>query len=424
MKVARLKLANVRTIEAAEFRFRPGFNLVAGVNGVGKTTVLNALAVCLSAIVDRTVGHRRAAVSFGADDVRMGVGALQVECGFALAGEIETYTLHRPRESVVVPKEMDQFSRQETGQSVNTAPTFEEFYPGMPVEGEARGSPGRPLAVLYSTNRAVPSERVPSRSAAAGGVSAAYSGALSDRRELRIGEFESWMRVQEALSSERPAAKRVLTAFETALTRFLPDYRNFRVGGAGQRGRLLLIDRGDVTLPIQTLSDGERGVLALVLDLTRRLAQANPEMDDPAAEAGAVVLIDEIELHLHPSWQRRIVGNLEETFPKCQFIATTHSPQAIGEVEHDRIHIMADGKVYSPTHSFGVDSSRVLEEIMCTESRTARVNELLSTISLAVGDDRYDDTRTLLAELSRRLGENDPEVTRIRTLLDFMTDDA
>ena len=424
MRVAGLKLANVRAIEAAEFHFRPGFNLVAGVNGVGKTTVLDALAVSLSAIVDRAVGHRRAAVSFGTDDIRMGVGALQVECGFELAGEIETYTLHKPRESVVAPKEMDQFSRQETGQSANTAPTFEEFYPGMPVEGEVRGSHGRPLAVLFSTNRAVSSERAPPKSAAAGGVNAAYSGALSDRRELRLAEFEGWMRAQEALSSERPAAKRVLAAFETAVTRFLPNYRNFRVGGAGKRGSLLLIDRGDVTLPIQSLSDGERGVLALVLDLTRRLVQVNPEMDDPAAEAGAVVLIDEIELHLHPSWQRRIVGNLEETFPKCQFIATTHSPQAIGEVEHDRIHIMADGEVYSPTHSFGVDSSRVLEEIMCTESRTASVNELLSTISVAVGDDRYDDTRPLLAELSRRLGENDPEVTRIRTLLDFMTDDA
>ena len=185
-----------------------------------------------------------------------------------------------------------------------------------------------------------------------------------------------------------------------------------------------MIDHGDTPLPVRSLSDGERGVLAIVLDLARRLAQANPELDDPAAEAEAVVLIDEIELHLHPSWQRQIVANLTETFPKCQFIATTHSPQVIGEVEHDRIHIMADGDVYSPTHSFGVDSSRVLEEIMGTESRTPSVDELLSEISRTIGDDRYGDARKLLDDLSDRLGENDPEVTRIRTLLDFMTGDA
>ena len=422
MRVVRLKLANVRAIEEAEFHFRPGFNLVAGVNGVGKSTVLDALAVCLSAIVRRARRFRRNAVSFGTDDIRMGVGALQLECGFELAGEIETYTLHRPRESVVVPREMDEFNRGETGHTANTSPRFEKFYPGMATDGEVRPSEGRPLAVLFSTNRAVPSERAPKKSVAAGGVKAAYSDALSNRRELRLAEFAAWMRVQEALGSERPAAKRVLAAFEAAVRRFLPGYRNFRVGEASKRGSPLLIDRGDAALPIRSLSDGERGVLALVLDLTRRLAQANPEMDDPAAEAGAVVLIDEIELHFHPSWQRRIVGNLTEAFPNCQIIATTHSPQVIGEVEHNRIHMIVDGKVYPPDHSFGVDSSRVLEEIMGTGSRNASVKELLSMISRTIDDDRYDDARELLNNLSDRLGKNDPEVTRILTLLDFMTD--
>ena len=162
----------------------------------------------------------------------------------------------------------------------------------------------------------------------------------------------------------------------------------------------------------------------MVLDLTRRLAQANPAMENPAAEAEAVVLIDEIELHLHPEWQRRIVENLIKTFPKCQFIATTHSPQVIGEVEHDRIHIMADGEVYSPAYSFGVDSIRVLEEIMGTDPRTRKVKDLLSEISRTIGDDSYDDVRALLADLAKHLGEDDAEVTRIRTLLDFMTGDA
>ena len=424
MRVVRLKLANVRAIEAAEFHFGAGFNLVAGVNGVGKTTVLDALAVCFSAIVGRAGGPRRGAVSFGADDIRKDVGALQLQCGFELAGEIETYTLHRPRESVVVPRGMDQFDRGETAPTANTTPTIEEFYPGMPVEDEARPSEGRPLAVLFSTNRAVPSERAPKKSVAAGGVNAAYSDALSNRRELRLADFAAWMRVQKALGSERPVVKRVLAAFEAAVRRFLPDYRNFRVDDAGKRGSPLLIDRGDVTLPIRSLSDGERGVLALVLDLTRRLAQANPEMDDPAAEAGAVVLIDEIELHLHPRWQRQIVGNLTETFPNCQFIATTHSPQVIGEVEHNRIHMIVDGKVYPPDHSFGVDSSRLLEEVMGTDSRTGSIKKLLSKISEAITDDRYDEARNLLADLSDRLGDTDPEVTRIQTLLDFMTDDG
>ena len=252
MRVLRLKLTNVRAIEAAEFRFQPGFNLVAGVNGVGKTSVLDALAVCLSAIVGRAGGPRRGAVSFETNDIREGVGALQLECGFEFAGEIETYTLHRPREAVVVPKGMDQFDRGETGHTANTTPTIEEFYPGMPTEGEARPSEGRPMAVLYSTNRAVPTNKIPRKSATAGSIKAAYSGALSNRRELRLAEFAAWMRALEALSSERPAAKRVLGTLETAVKRFLPDYRNFRARRSGQT-RETALDRprrGNAANPI------------------------------------------------------------------------------------------------------------------------------------------------------------------------------
>jgi predicted ATP-binding protein involved in virulence len=173
-------------------------------------------------------------------------------------------------------------------------------------------------------------------------------------------------------------------------------------------------------LEVRQLSDGERGTLAMVLDLTRRLAQANPKMNDPAAEAEAVVMIDEIDLHLHPKWQRQIVQNLTTAFPKCQFIATTHSPQVIGEVEHDRIQIIANGEVYSPPQSFGVDSSRVLEEIMGAEPRTQEIQEILSQIAQEVGKQQFNYARKTLGKLVSQLGENDPEVTRLRTLLDFM----
>ena len=132
------------------------------------------------------------------------------------------------------------------------------------------------------------------------------------------------------------------------------------------------------------------------------------------------MLIDEIDLHLHPKWQRQIVHKLVQAFPRCQFIATTHSPQVIGEVEHDRIQIIADGQVYSPTHSFGVDSSRVLEEVMDAPPRTEEVEDLLTKVSQELGKQRLEQARGLLAQLVDRLGENDPDVTRITTLLDFV----
>ena len=422
MKVTRLELASIRAIPAAGFRFQPGFNLVVGADGVGKSTVLDALAVCLSAFVRRANKLPRYEMSFDLFDIRMGASALDVVCEIEAGAENARYgyALHKSRESAVPRGNKAGMPREQ----VHDTPDRAEFVGESPPAASGDAPGGRPLAILFSTNRAAPSGRTPPKSATAGGVNAAFSDALSNRRGLHLTEFEAWMRVQKVLSSERPTAKCVLGAFDTAVTRFLPDYRNLRLGGESASGSFLLIDRGAATLPVRQLSDGERGMLAMVLDLTRRLAQANPEMIDPAAKAEAVVLIDEIELHLHPGWQRRIVGNLTETFPKCQFIATTHSPQVIGEVEHDRIHIMADGEVYSPTYSFGVDSSRVLEEIMDTGPRTEEVKDLLSELSRMIGDDRYDDARALLTDLAHILGENDPDVTRIRTLLDFIAGDA
>lgn len=413
MIVTGLKVANLRTIEAAEFRFQPGMNLVVGVNGVGKTSVLVALSVCLSAVVKQVNKLPGRVEAFTLDDIRIGAQALTVECEVRLGNRTHSYLVHKPREASA-PQETKAGMPREQVHDTPEKSAFVGEAPG-PVSGTESG--GRPLAVLFLTNRAVTSDRAPAKGVAAGGIAGAFADAFANR-ELRLGEFSAWMKVQETLSKERPASARVLTACEGAVQRFLPGYRNLRQEGRGRHG--LCIDRNNTTVPVRQLSDGERGNLALVLDLTRRLAQANPDLEDPAAEAEAVVLIDEIDLHLHPKWQRQIVHNLSAAFPHCQFIATTHSPQVIGEVSHERIQIIAHGDVYSPTHSFGVDSSRVLEEIMDADPRTRDVSELLSKISGAIGRQQFDDGRKLLGDLIRQLGEEDPEVTRLRTLLDFM----
>ena len=442
MKITHLNLANVRVIKSAKFRFHPDFNLIVGVNGVGKTTVIEALAVSLSEIIKHTNKLRMRTKSFDADAIRIGDGSMDIECGFQIDGIQNSYQIHRTREGSVPQTEAGKPREQVyatpdkaelVGDSLKTPQISKQLAikDELSIEDEitlsvhdGKADPvvdgelvGRPFAILFSTNRAVPSERKPSRVAAAGGMTAAFAGAFSPR-ELRLGVFAAWMRVQRAISKERPSVKHTLADLEDTVTLFLPGYKNLRLGG--QDDSILLIDRNETTLPVRQLSDGERGLLALVLDLTRRLSQANPELKYPAAEAEAVVLIDEIDLHLHPRWQRQVVHNLTAAFPRCQFIATTHSPQVIGEVQSDRIHIIADGQVYSPTHSFGVDSSRVLEEIMDADPRTQKVHELLTRIGHEIDEDRFEQARFSLSSLSDILGEDDPEVVRLHTLLDLL----
>ena len=99
-------------------------------------------------------------------------------------------------------------------------------------------------------------------------------------------------------------------------------------------------------------------------DLARRLAIANPWLGENALEGEGIILIDEIDLHLHPQWQRRVLPALTQTFPNCQFIVTTHSPQVLSEVPGESVFILENGKLldYSP-HTRGRDSNSILSEI-------------------------------------------------------------
>jgi predicted ATP-binding protein involved in virulence len=173
-----------------------------------------------------------------------------------------------------------------------------------------------------------------------------------------------------------------------------------------------LIDYDGATLDIRQLSDGERSVLVLILDIARRLTQANPTLDDPMREAEAVILIDEIDLHLHPQWQRKIVGDLTGTFPNCQFIVTTHSPQIISETQPDQLILFRreDGLIVPQQcgQAYGLDTNYVLEQIMETPSRPAPVLAAIDAVEEALDEADLESARDKLADLRKLQHGDDP----------------
>ena len=438
MRVENLKITNLRVLDRMEFEFDPRVNLIVGINGVGKTTILDALRICASRILPSITKSRSKAMSFSVDDIRIGAPFLEVEVSFENDLHPFRYARRQWKEQFAVDDERNiEKLRREIRESARLRDRMRKmlrelddshsvsdtdfFIPSLKeLKKSAKTSDGAPNCVFFSTNRSVVSDAGTSKSQAAGGEATAYAGALIPR-PLFLTQFADWMRVQGELASELPRAAQHLEVLRLAACRFLPNYENLRSNH--DDGPRLLIDKSGVTLDVRQLSDGERGQLALVLDLARRLSQANPTLDDPLRDGEAIVLIDEIDLHLHPKWQRQIVQNLTNVFPRCQFIATTHSPQVIGEVEHERIQIIADGQVSLPSHSFGVDSSRVLEEIMDARPRTKDVQHLLTELSRASSEKDLERARNLLDELVGQLGEDDPEVTRARTLLEFLEAD-
>jgi hypothetical protein len=275
----------------------------------------------------------------------------------------------------------------------------------LDLKNSAGKSPGAPNCIYFSINRSIPSGAVGLTSKAAGEESVAYADALVSR-PLYLSQFSKWMRVQEALSSERSLGRRHLEVLRSAALRFLPHYKNLRPDP--QSLSRLLIDHGRITLDVSQLSDGERGVLALVLELARRLSQANPLLDDPLRKGAAIVLIDEIDLHLHPKWQRTVVGHLTKVFPRCQFIATTHSPQVVAAVEPEQVLIMTSGDVIHPDRSFGMDSNWILRHLMDADDRPQGAARSIKAIEALIKNGEF---KRALSEMtkSRNRGLDLPE---------------
>ena len=155
-------------------------------------------------------------------------------------------------------------------------------------------------------------------------------------------------------------------------------------------------------------------MLALAADLARRMVQGNPHLDDPLSSE-AVVLIDEVELHLHPAWQQRILGDLRRTFPNAQFIVSTHSPQVLTTVEPQRIvELYRDGdRIIAGTPAiatYGAEAGDVLSVVMGVNERPKnKFTEDLARYMDLVGDDKGESKEALMLRRKlERLSPNDP----------------
>ena len=174
-------------------------------------------------------------------------------------------------------------------------------------------------------------------------------------------------------------------------------------------------------LPLYCLSDGAKSMLAIASDIAYRMAVLNPHLlGKVTEETDGVVLIDEIDMHLHPSWQRKVIDSLHKTFPKVQFILTTHSPTVLTDVPKENIRILDNGKIYTPdVNTRGRDVNSILREIMLTEIRPSDITEKLNAFSKAIEVEDLNAAQQILEELRTQLGDTDSEVVGAQVTLDL-----
>ncbi len=231
-------------------------------------------------------------------------------------------------------------------------------------------------------------------------------------------------KIHELAMSESSRRQRVLNAEGRelgfvckAIESFVPEYTDLRV--TRKPKPRMLVEKAGQTFSMDQLSDGEKCLIAMIGDIARRLAIANPTLDNPLDGEG-IVLIDEIDLHLHPTWQRMVAPRLVETFPGLQFIISTHSPQVLSHVKDKSVFLLSqaeEGIVHrSPTEAYGQTYERILEDVFVVDARPDEIQEELDELFDLIQTSQIPQARDKLEDLRRRIGI-DPELVRAEFLL-------
>ncbi|WP_085319478.1 retron Ec78 anti-phage system effector ATPase PtuA [Vibrio harveyi] len=215
--------------------------------------------------------------------------------------------------------------------------------------------------------------------------------------EILIKQYKDQINaLQEQLNEKSNIGNKSLDSVRNAIYKFLPGFSDLKL----KRAPLdMVVKKGDQKFSVLQLSQGEKSVLALVADIARRLTMLNPSLTNPL-EGSGLVLIDEVDLHLHPSWQQKIMQRLESTFPNLQFIVTTHSPQVCHTLDSENIWLLKDGKKFSaPKGVRGAVSSWVLKNLFYVEERPPEdeITQLFNKYKELVYADQYDSDEALRA---------------------------
>jgi predicted ATP-binding protein involved in virulence len=205
-----------------------------------------------------------------------------------------------------------------------------------------------------------------------------------------------------------------LSAVRSAIRTFMSNFENLRI--QRQPHLQMLVDKNGKTLNVAQLSQGEKSMMALVGDIARRLAMMNPALENPLEGLG-IVLIDEIDLHLHPNWQRTIVANLEKTFPNCQFVLTTHSPIVISESPNLLCYSLDDGYMQKLNNLYGMDVNQVLLQDMDASIRNADIQQDFDNLRDRLQEGRLADAKELLTELEQKIAIDNLELSKARLLI-------
>ena len=443
MRLERIHLRNFRCFDELTVEFDPKLTVIIAENGAGKTAILDAIAIGFGRYLTKLPGvsgrtTKETDIHINEKERREPFMMLAWEAT-TREGTPVAWSGGRKRDgSVKASAIKNALSDKQESLLRHGLKQIDEFTLRL-VQAEADGEAFfLPVIAYYGTNRAIRDE-VQRRRGFKKQFSRfeALAGALEPDSRFRAA-FE-WFNAMEDQERRQKESRRdfdyslpELQLVRNAIVRMLPA--GFSKPRTEIRPLRFVIDRQmpdgvTRTLRISQLSDGYRVVLGLVMDLARRMAQANSK---PASDGmqimnplnlPAIALIDEVDLHLHPAWQQHVLTDLIRTFPGTQFIVTTHSPQVLSTVKRENIRIIgqdASGKIIAApplAMTYGEPSGDVLHSVMMVDPQPPVAEKAdLQRLTEWVDQGNYQSTeaKQLMKSLSAALGEQHPQLQRLQ----------
>ncbi len=435
MHIEKLHIQNFRGLQEITLEF-PKSNLAVliGINGAGKSSVLDCIAIMLAEFVARLRITKKAEVQLTDNDININSSV-----------NINTIEILTKDENI-----LSWTMRQErSGKNTSKYDGIKSYIKHLQNSLKSEPDFNLPVMVYYQTYRMVLKNTDIFKSKSSNkprkeihyqffAYEKAFSTEVNDFQAFfdwfkEEEDYENQIRLRDNNNYRNPKLQIIRRAIGSFLERFSNSHfsdlrvvrsvtdRDFSFEQRVTQPSLT-ITKNEQVLRLEQLSDGEKMLLMLVTDLARRLAIANPNSDNALLGEG-IVLIDEVDLHLHPQWQRTVIRSLTQTFPNCQFIVTTHSPQVLSGVKREYVFILENYQLVENTpHTYGKDSNSILYELMNVKERPDEVQQQIDNCFQLIDNQQIKKAKIALNELSNLLGEDDSVVIRANTLIGFLSE--
>jgi predicted ATP-binding protein involved in virulence len=341
MKINNIHIENFKGIEIKDFQFNKQFNVLIGENGVGKSSVLDAISVGLSTFLMNTTASfgpsgKSSRPLFPNEIRKVIVSEDNIESTAVVLNG--TFCIDAVNDCITWKREQAKGAKTLTVKDASALKLY-----GKNALDKIELNENLPLIAYHTTGRLwgqinerikesnkdkkIVYEKIGSR------LDGYY--ACLDPRSIEQ-KFLNWFKTYEDSILKFDKEKDLYNAFKNAITSMVPDWQDihFHWGLDDLLGK----DKEGVWTPLRNFSDGYKAIISITADIAYRAIKLNPHLGERAVlDTEGIVLIDEIDMHLHPKWQRHIVDDLKRTFPKIQFIVTTHSPFIVQSLNADEV---------------------------------------------------------------------------------------